>query len=176
MKQRVRTSSSHCLSDATGMMHSMVLPNPGCPGVARQSVILRVIVSRSSSRKVQQPQLQCCCRKESTRFFSARRVSSPALRVPRLCWPGCVICRRWYVGLLPFSLEFCSWSCHFSHGSHHYVDHFPKFSGRHWTATGGVELRVELYYCICMPAITCGRKQAIHISRGQSGKDRQSRR
>ena len=116
MKQRVRTSSSHCLSDATGMMHSMVLPNPGCPGVARQSVILIVIVSRSSSGQLQRPQLQCCCRTESSfHFFADRTVSSPALRVPQLCWPGRrpghVICRRWYVGLLPVSLEFSSWSC-----------------------------------------------------------------
>ncbi len=46
-----------------------------------------------------------------------------------------------------------------------------EFSGRHWTAIGGGD-SVEIYYGICMPDSTCGKKQATQLRR----KDRQSRR
>ena len=56
------------------------------------------------------PRLQCCRRRESsTRISDDSAVSPPANIVPRR-----VLCtgRRWYVRLLPVSLEFSSWKCH----------------------------------------------------------------
>ena len=72
--------------------------------------------SLASSSQSQRLQLQCCRIRESTQFFANRTESPPARSGPRLGWPRRrrVIC--WCVGLLPVSLEFCSWSCHFSHG------------------------------------------------------------